>query len=341
MIPSEIKNFENYLRSILNGKSPFNQNIFDSQYMNYLKFLDILYKDWFPKNPKYKEKHIAEKLFIKEIKKSEMRDWVRIEFNALLVSSGRIYDRIIDFSHKGLSEELTHEILLFKEMLFEAAVFLDYGSLFIPGKKLGYNCGKRNVLHSNEIYDASNMLLRKMMDSRRLGQFVIPAISIFSIRQALELRLRYSLGVGDIVDNKGKLIKITGDKFIQVYEQLRKIDPNGLSFPMEFSILIKIFRWSQFYVHGGVAFYIWEIEWAQHLLLPLFSSGSHGNQVSAFGSIKISKDLYSRIPTILEELMHRPSKGFIKRMLRLIQGKTKKLPARITIERIEPESLII
>lgn len=341
MIPQEINNCRDYLNSVLTKSEAFDLIKFDPIYQDYFNYINNIFNSWFPNTPEYSDEHVAEILFIKEIRSKTYANWVRIEFYAMLKSTERIYNKINKYSKSNDSEYLIYEISLFNEMLFEVAAFLNDSSDRL-NKNLNYRCGKRNILHSLEVYYASLMSLRQMNDQTRIGQFAMPALSIFAIRQAIELRLRYSLGILMICDNQGKMIRVTGEKFIDVFKRLAKNNSKGIIFPMKYSVLLKIFNWSQYYIHGGIVFNIWEIEWAHYLLEPLFSSGSDGNTTSRFGAIKIKKELYEKIPNIVKEIINRPRSGLFERLLMRITGKNRKILSEVTITRLDdPECLII
>lgn len=278
------------------------------------------YKLWFGDLKEYSDEHIAHQIFFGERETSQMKTWVQYELCALMRSLERIYTLILShYQEAGFGQYIYDTVKILQEVLTEAVPFLDYGHYHVTGKSAGYGWGKRNVINSLEVFEASKMLFRESIYNI-IGDFAVRPTSVFLIRQAIELRIKNALGIRTITDTNGEIQKVSGEKLLPLLTE----KPEMVELPVDPSLLPKIWGWSNYWVHGGFAPYTWEIEWAHHILRSLFSRGSHGNHYSVFGSIKIKRQYYDALEEHIKKLV-RP-----------------KDPNSVVVERMEhPESIII
>lgn len=75
----------------------------------------------------------------------------------------------------------------------------------------------------------------------------------------------------------------------------------GQSFPktvrtiaIKKSILLKISKWSNYYIHAGIMHYHWQTMWAHKILQPLFSMGTGKTVMSIYGVVKIDQEYYEQ-----------------------------------------------
>jgi hypothetical protein len=98
-----------------------------------------------------------------------------------------------------------------------------------------------------------------------LNDFSIPPLSIFLLRQAIEIKIGEMLNIGAIQTNDNKPVKVTTDKFISLLSE------DNFVLPVKKSIIEKIDTWTNAYIHLGIVDYFWKVEFAQEILNPLFS----------------------------------------------------------------------
>jgi len=309
--PDELVKFYRYIEKKSKKHDFLDQDKFINILKCYIDYLNHLYKTWFRKRVSYSDEHLAEHLFVREISNKQAKNWVKYQLQALIQSVNRVSDDILKKSQRPSSSlvfiqvpDFLDELKLLKEITFESIPFLDISHYYITGKYPSWTFGKRNIMNSLEIFEASKNLLRNKLFENR-GQFPIRATSIVLIRQAIEIRIKNALGIEYIVDEKGKLVKVPSTLFIDII----KNNQDKVIFPIKISIILKIYNWTQYYVHGGLAPYTWEIEWAHYLLDKLFSVGEYKNIESVFGSIKINKSFYDKIDIEINNILNVRSKN--------------------------------
>jgi hypothetical protein len=170
------------------------------------------------------------------------------------------------------------ELQLLSEFSFEVTVFLSWAISIVEGTKIKNGSWRRFYWRPIESYGASQMLLRKKINKRQRGDFGSHAISIFLLRQSIELVMLNAFGIRYATDQKGNYLKIQPERLFDLIDVTKKNN----DFPVEKSIIEKIHTRTQPFVHAGHMWYIWEIEWAQYVLRPLFE----------MGNIKIKKEFY-------------------------------------------------
>lgn len=86
-------------------------------------------------------------------------------------------------------------------------------------------------------------------------------VAMFQIRQMIELRLWEIFGISSIVDDAGKLVKLTADKLLDIpgLEQ-------NINFHAKLSNIKLIHSWTNVYVHAGISTFTWHIDFAYHYL---------------------------------------------------------------------------
>lgn len=300
-VPNELVDLYQLLDDIDRKNAPINTEELYNATDHFLKYLENVYNGWFPKVKEYTDEHIAKQLFIKEVEMKDRVNHTKYELCALIKSFQRtIGDIYRNWGRAGDTFELRDELRLLKSISFEAIPFIDSAHYYVEGKFAGYGFWKRLIIKSIEPFSASKMLLRNKIYRDTVGTFVIPPTSIFLIRQAIELRLKNALGIDIITDKNGRILKIAGSLFIK----LVKDAPNDvIKFPVKTSLVMKIYEWTNYYIHAGFIPYTWEIEWAHYILDPLFSPGHFGQTWSLFGTVQIEKDYYSQIETEIRKIV--------------------------------------
>jgi len=306
-VPCEIRELYDYLDYIEYGKIVFNFNEFSFLFDNCIEYIKKIYNYWFKKNIEYSDEKIAEYIFVKEIDKKHLREWIIYKFFAVIKTIQREY-LVIKEAYESPDEQreifndvpyLLEELMFLKDMIFEIVVFIDDNNYYVKGQKLNYGWGKTNIINSDEIFRASKMLLKGSLHKERQGGFCAKLTSIFLIRQSIELRLKNIFGISYITNKNGEILPISWEKFLELLEDNKK----DIEFPFKISILRKIYKWTNYYIHGGFAPSLWEIEWAHHILNPLFSAGRYKTLENRFGSVKIKKSFYENIATEIIKML--------------------------------------
>ena len=302
-VPKELIVFYHYIEDVINRPHLLELEIFTQSYQDFRLYLNNTRKDWFPRSriKTGKDEYYAEQLFTGEIHCKDIKHSIKIHLIAIILSADRYYSKISQhLKNQDFTTHVYNELLLFNELVRETIQFLNWNQYHIKGYPAGYHMDKRMVLHSAEIFSASKMLLRNKIIEKNMGDFVVRPTSVFLLRQSIELRLKNAFGIYKLTDMNGKSIKFPTSRILF---QLIKDDPNSIIFPIKISLVEKIYKWSNYYIHLGTIPNIWEIEWAHHILEPLFSSGSYKNIKSIFGSIKIKRNYYDQIDLKIKKLV--------------------------------------
>lgn len=294
-VPVEIKNFYDYLNSKDLIKE-YNQNQFENLYKSFNQYLLDKKSEWFKKNRNYSDEHICEEIFAFFFDKERIPRLIKYSLFAITKSVERISQNIIEYYLKGEKESFISSVSIVREIVFETVVFLDDATFHIEGSFAGFNWGKRSVASSIEVFNASKMLFHKNILKNTVGDFVIQPASVFMLRQAIELRIKNSLGIDFIVDKKRGFQKITAESFIDFVSSNPDIE-----FPVKKSIVKKIVNWSNYFIHVGFIPEIWKLEWAHYIIEPLFRPDKLGDLWSVFGSIKIGKTYFDDIESEIKK----------------------------------------
>lgn len=298
LIPKELKKFYKIIEDSIDNKSEMKFSELEDKASNFISYIEKLYNKWFPGVKDYSDEHVIEQIFKKDRKNIDFKNRTKYEIVALKRTVNREVKRLSNIKNEN---DLIHPSNLFflKEVVFESIEFLDIAHYFINGKMAGYGWSKRALANSMELFSASKMLSMKNFGEEEWGDFVIIPTSIFLIRQAIEIRLKNALGISHVKDEGGNIKKI----FPIIFLDFLKSSALVYEFPVKYSIISKIHKWTQNYIHGGFMNYVWEIEWAQHMLKPLFKGDKIGNRWCQYGSIKFTsyKDLKKQVKKYLEQ----------------------------------------
>jgi len=251
----------------------------------YQKWILTLKKD-FSITKNYTLEHIAEQIFSESsFDKNRCKMHIlAIEFsiNELLKELEKIFEQDSEISiseHfiKGKLSLLRDIILDINELIWQCKeIFLEQ-----PQSR---KSGRRRLFDSREVFISSKNLLRRHF---YFDDISFSSISVFLIRQSIELKVLNCLGVYSIVDKEDKPQKVKLEKVIEFIEQSDKIE-----FPVKKSLLLKITKWTNAYVHRGIMHYHWQIVLAQNILLPLFKMGEGKTIMSVYGAVKIDKEYF-------------------------------------------------
>lgn len=266
---SEIGNLEKYLSEIIKSKDKIDLKVYKNLFQNYFKYLVSIQSKWFPKLKTYDDNTVAESLFIKIIDIKDIKLHIKFEFYALLKSTRKINDKIISQT-KTNNESPLEEITLLIKYIKGTVEFIKWSErkLFLQ-QSFTNSYYVKVTLHPMELYLASLVLFQNKCNYQKYSNLTLHSTSIFLIRQALELRMRNIFGIEDIIDEKGNYLYATSLLFIEI---LSKGFKNSLiQFPIKISIIKKIFEWTNYYIHNAKIPFIWEIDWAQSILKPLFT----------------------------------------------------------------------
>ncbi len=208
----------------------------------------------------YTNEHLAEQAFDLEC----YDDAINFPFQSQVIQGSlkRQYDKIkllMNNQDFDKNPNLQGFFLFLADTLLNCSEFYYKMSLW---KELDLSkCGRsmlRRQLSAKEIYFNSLQLSRRIIYINDIS--VVP-ISIFQLRQSIELRICEILGIKAVVNEKNEFAKITADRFLEV----KSLEDNYI-FPVKKSIILKIHKWSNLFIHRGFVDDYWLLEFAFYLL---------------------------------------------------------------------------
>lgn len=113
-------------------------------------------------------------------------------------------------------------------------------------------------------------------------------ISPFTLRQALETRVKRMIGLDYVLDKNKNFIKFRHDfiwDFLKHQDDIIEID---MEIPL--SRIYTIYSWTNLSIHTGIIPNIWEVAYAYEYCMPIFKSGQDEKSWNINGVAKI-KDL--------------------------------------------------
>ena len=176
-----------------------------------------------------------------------------------------------------------------------------------------------NNVYKNEQHQVYNMLgaLNVLLYGQDGSQFTIPNVpeaSLGIIRIALENRIRSAVGCYGIVDQNNNIgpLNLT-DIFVELGKYKKYID-----FSVKLENIIRIYKWTNIYVHSGEISYFWCPYIIHEYLAPLFLGKS--TDFSIWAGIKIPERIVYKIWKELEEKITR-KRWYDKLLFRKNNGK--------------------
>lgn len=290
-LPDEIKKLKVYADKIKKSNSQFSYDEFEQILLNSIHYLKTEYGKHF-KYKLYSDNHIGEVIFEYFHKKNQKDTYIKCAWQCILSSlvdfledTKRIYDK-----GNPDSQFVCSHFEYFWDFVFDIILFIDHAERSLDENHRGYGFGKRQIATSKEIFENSvdHLLHRLHIDT--FSSFVRQSTSAFLLRQAIELRVKNALGINIILDKNDLPLKLTGDFFIDFIFNNDKI-----VLPIEKSLLVKIHKWTNYYIHAGWIPEVWKLNYAQKILLPLYySDGNIKKGWSLHGAIKIDKEYYEK-----------------------------------------------
>jgi len=314
------------------------KNIFRSLFDKYNTEINQKISTIFP-NFKYNKdlKHIGEQIFAIEVK--DLDNFYKIQFSGMNIVIQKYFNELLSIT----SNNDFYENEYFKGMI-EYFTYLIVDSIILVsdcelkhGIKPSRQMQKQNILRSNESYKSSEYLKVNLSAYSSFSSF---NASVFLIRQSIELKIKNALGINFIYDNKGLMLRIPGDKFMDFFFNNKKIELQNI----EKSIIRKIHNWTQYFIHGGYVLNIWQIDIAHTLLLPLFECGEKNGNFSLYGGVKIAKEYFNTCyKTELEKYIQstffeKKQKNIFSKIKYFFHKKDESIPFKINY--MTPEALL-
>jgi|GEM_PF-2132750 len=255
----------------------------------------------------YNLEHLANEIF----NPLEVNGDIRVYIKYHLYSCINTIERIIDYlkDPTDIRRKTGIDKILIKR---DCLIGVLYDSLFLVSGDFLYASESRlealyyqpTVFNAGSSYDCAELLFFSYdtIDSvsANIKNRYVP---VFFIRQAIELRLRNAFGIKSCVDaNTGSEVYLG----MREFGYLIRKGPPEIVFPIDLTVLRKVYRWSNRFIHASIIPWSWQIYYSIEVLKPLFEWGSYQNTFSKYGAIKIAKRFYTSIDIYLSVSLQKP-----------------------------------
>lgn len=288
LLPASISQLHDYIGKVTAKPVQHCAEFFAELYQTFESYMLDQEKIWFKKEIIYTDEHIGNNLFGRHDYRRFSGDKLKIHMYACRSSIRRIKTRLDELAIRGRDSEVRSFLSLLDDYIEGATSLLEIGTYLFEGFYPDSVFYKRSTAYSVEIIDAARALFHGTTLERRLGGFVIQPTAVFLIRQSIEIRIKNALGIASIRYNNEHELKVPYLILLKLIEKKK----NFISFPITGNLIRKIYEWSNQYIHSGEVPPPWMVEWALHLLEPLFASATICNQWSRYGSVVIDRGYY-------------------------------------------------
>lgn len=233
--------------------------------------IDKIYNNFQP----YNIDHFSNQIFEIELKikdtdtdkeiKQKLDNYYKIQFSGMLYVFEDIYNEISKYKSENnfYNRENFHGLLRYCKYLYINIDMILHDVEIRKNIVSPQQIACDNRIKGKYSFESSKRLKMDLSSFHELSSF---NASVFLIRQSIELKIKNALGIDYILNDQLLMEKIPGDIFIEFVYNNDKIDfPN-----IQKSILRKIHKWTNYFIHGGFIVYIWQIHIAHKLLEELF-----------------------------------------------------------------------
>lgn len=229
----------------------------------------------------YSKDHLAAHLFLEELKISDYFIYNARVACCCLENSVKQSNKLVCTNEYMDNPLLRGKLAFLSELLIDLSTFIN--QLYSWKRSLYESYRTQGKIDANSEFgrlfmhvDLPHAIMRKRSSARDILQNVwcsidryqfcdnvdaIP-VTMFQIRQMIELRLWEIFGIDSIIDDKGDLIKITADKLLSIPGLDQNVD-----FHAKLSNIKHIHTWTNIYVHAGVSGFHWQIDFAYNYLM--------------------------------------------------------------------------
>jgi hypothetical protein len=211
-------------------------------------------------------------------------------------------DAVIHTLHGALKACMDHAVILLEQA---AHALLDLPT--------AYGAWSRRVEHPFEIFKGAEQIVYGTYSGLTHADRA-PFTPIAVLRTAIELRIRSAFGIQGYLDpENNRFVPIDLNRlFREIGEHLSRID-----FIVDFHDVGRVYRWSNFYIHGGWRDFIWVPGYTLQFLRPLFADPTRtaSGGWSIDGGIRMPREVWRAIRRSFETGRRGRSGGCLEKML--------------------------
>lgn len=242
------------------------EDFWNNIYLKYDEFVDEI-KDilnqCFPRIKSidnYSDNFIANQIFKIQVMGKDLKALYKYSMIAILKEMVWLKEELKRFEHVDYcSDYFKGEMIYLWHIVFSIREFIETVQSYVQKENCRHHYSRRKIDSKEIAYLARRMpRFEYYFDDIAQGP-----VSIFLIRQQIELRIIEILGIMDITTIKdNSLVKVTPDKLLPI---LRKPQ---FTLPMEYRVIEKIHNWTNLYIHRAKIYDYWEMEWAIKTIQP-------------------------------------------------------------------------
>ena len=124
-----------------------------------------------------------------------------------------------------------------------------YTEINIRHNPLNFRLGVRPAQEAREIFDVSCRIMNLDLNAYYPRELI--PISIFLIRQTLEVYAKQTLGYTRITDGNGNRVRVSPHIAWDFIKKETSSPHNRITLPVNMTILMKVEEWTNYYVHSG------------------------------------------------------------------------------------------
>ncbi|MDQ6990103.1 MAG: hypothetical protein Q9M11_00005, partial [Mariprofundaceae bacterium] len=189
---------------------------------------------------------------------------------------------------------------LFQSALLDSLVLLNKFCIHIQKIEAPYGCGKNPNQHTLTLYQSLRQSIYGQSSYHSFIE-VEPDLSISIIRQLLEIRVRRAFGVLAVYSSdKNSFEPLSMSK---IFDVLKPFESN-IDVSMPLSCLVRVYGWSNIFLHSGQKEYSWNHIFVTNYLKE-FSLGKPSNEKgwSVHSGISMDKSTFEQIHVNLEKII--------------------------------------
>jgi hypothetical protein len=233
----------------------------------------------------------------------------------MLDSEARLYCKSIDAFSKATSVfaedavvHTLHRALL--EMMRLAIVLLEDAAREVTDVPGYFSAWRRPYETPFEVFKGTEQIIYGTYSGMTHVDRA-PYTPVAVLRTAIELRLRHAFCVSSLINptNPDDLIPVDLSRLFEAVQ----IRQSEVDFAVDLHDVWKIYRWSNFYLHGGVRDFPWVPGFLLRYLRPLFADQRTGPNGSwnINGGIRMKRETWRAIRLALQPQVEQP--GLVKR----------------------------
>jgi hypothetical protein len=184
-----------------------------------------------------------------------------------------------------------HEAL--KDCLDDGLVLLEQAGHFLLSLPFAYGAWSRRMEHAFEIFKGAEQIVYGRFSGLTHDDRA-PYTPVAVLRTAIEIRLRSAFGIQGYEDSSNNsLVPIDlSSLFEEIRPRLSRID-----FAVDFHDVVKVYKWSNAYLHGGWRDFVWVPGYALQFLRPLFADSrpTPGGGLSLDGGVRMPREVWREI----------------------------------------------